>query len=89
MQETFLRAARRPASVPREEGPGGAWFRVVAPAVFPEKGGDPGTEAKGRPRELQLLATSFSMTVGETLVVGTSKLDGGDEALVVLLTAAP
>jgi hypothetical protein len=28
------------------------------------------------------------MNVGETVVVGTSKLDGGDKALVVLLTAA-
>jgi len=27
------------------------------------------------------------MDIGETVVVGTSKLDGGDEALVVLLTA--
>ena len=35
-----------------------------------------------------VLRTSFSMNVGETVVVGTSKLDGGDKALVVLLTAA-
>jgi len=34
-----------------------------------------------------VLRTSFSMRVGETVVVGTSKLDGGDKALVVLLTA--
>ena len=37
----------------------------------------------------EILSTSFSIKVGETLVVGTSKLDGGDEALVVLLTAEP
>ena len=34
-----------------------------------------------------LLNTSFSITRGETVVVGTSKLDGGDQAMVVLLTA--
>jgi hypothetical protein len=31
--------------------------------------------------------TSFSMKRGETVVVGTSKLNGGDDALVVLLTS--
>ncbi len=36
-----------------------------------------------------LLDTSFSIRRGETVVVGTSKLDGGDRALVVLLTALP
>ena len=35
----------------------------------------------------QLLSTSFSSTVGETVVVGTSKLNGSKEALIVLLTA--
>jgi len=34
----------------------------------------------------KVIMTSFSMNVGETVVVGTSKLNGGDEALVVLLT---
>ncbi len=34
-----------------------------------------------------LLRTSFAMQVGETVVVGTSRLDGDDEALIVLLTA--
>jgi hypothetical protein len=33
------------------------------------------------------LQTTFSIEPGETYVVGTSKLDGGDDALVVLLTA--
>jgi hypothetical protein len=63
-------------------------FALDAPAVLPD---DPGGAegARKRPRSQRLLATSFSMAVGETLVVGTSKLDGGDEALVVLLTAAP
>jgi len=34
----------------------------------------------------KIIDTTFSMNVGETVVVGTSKLNGGDEALVVLLT---
>lgn len=35
----------------------------------------------------QLLSTSVSVRLGETVVVGTSKLNGGDQAVVVLLTA--
>ena len=31
--------------------------------------------------------TTFTIEVGETVVVGTSKLNGDDSALVVLLTA--
>ena len=38
---------------------------------------------------VRLMATTFSMKVGETVVVGTSKLNGGSEALVVLLSAGP
>jgi hypothetical protein len=48
-------------------------------------------EGQGRapraPRDL--ISTSFSLKKGETIVVGTSKIDGSDEALVVLLTAVP
>ncbi|RMH18122.1 MAG: hypothetical protein D6696_13955 [Acidobacteria bacterium] len=36
-----------------------------------------------------LISTSFRMEVGETVVVGTSRLDGERKALVVLLTAVP
>jgi len=35
----------------------------------------------------QVIATSFSVKVGETIVVGTSKLNGTGEALIVLFTA--
>jgi len=35
-----------------------------------------------------IVRTSFSMEIGETVVVGTSRLDGKDEAMVVLLTAS-
>jgi len=37
----------------------------------------------------QLIDTTFSLKEGETIVVGTSKADGADGALVVLLTAVP
>ncbi len=37
----------------------------------------------------RLIDTSFGLKEGETIVVGTSKIDGGDEALVLLLTAMP
>jgi hypothetical protein len=40
-----------------------------------------------RPRPL--IDTSFAMDVGETVVVGTSRLPGGDKALIALLTAVP
>ena len=37
----------------------------------------------------ELISTSFGMEEGETVVVGTSRLDGDQRALVVLLTAVP
>ncbi len=37
----------------------------------------------------EILATAFGMEVGETVVVGTSKLDGPNRALVVILSALP
>jgi hypothetical protein len=36
-----------------------------------------------------LISTTFGLKQGETIVVGTSKSDEGDEALVLLLTAMP
>ena len=36
-----------------------------------------------------VIDTSFSMDVGETVVVGTSRIAGGDKALIALLTAVP
>ncbi len=35
------------------------------------------------------LTASFRIARGETVVVGSSRLDGGDEAMIVLLTAVP
>ncbi|HVT61131.1 MAG TPA: hypothetical protein VHR45_22395 [Thermoanaerobaculia bacterium] len=57
------------------------------PAPEPARAGAPAAAAP-RPPE-RLINTSFGIHVGETVVVGTSKLDGGDRALVVLLTAVP
>lgn len=37
----------------------------------------------------QLIRSSFTVQEGETLVVGTSRIDGTDEALILLLTASP
>jgi len=37
----------------------------------------------------RLISTSFGMEIGETVVVGTSRLNGDGKALVVLLTAIP
>jgi hypothetical protein len=46
----------------------------------------PGGGSRG-PR--RVLDTSFGLKSGQTIVIGTSKLDGGEESLVVLLTAVP
>jgi hypothetical protein len=56
-----------------------------------EEGDSPAlVNAKGERRgPRMLLDTSFELAVGETIVVGTSRIDGADQALVILLTAAP
>lgn len=41
------------------------------------------------PPTRSLISTSFDLQVGETVVVGVSKADRGDHALIVLLTAVP
>jgi hypothetical protein len=40
-------------------------------------------------RARKLIDSRFEVGIGETVVVGTSKLGGGDKGLVVLLTAVP
>ena len=40
-------------------------------------------------RARPMIDTSFTMDVGETVVVGTSRIAGGDKALIALLTAVP
>lgn len=57
-------------------------FAIRAPGAIPlPRGVAPQAE---RP----VIATSFSIDVGETIVVGSSRL-GGDQALIVLFTAVP
>jgi len=59
-------------------------FHLLEETIFPAtKSADKTPRA---PREL--ISTSFGLKRGETIVVGTSKSDAGDEALVLLLTAA-
>ncbi len=41
------------------------------------------------PAARAVMDTSFTMDVGETVVVGTSRLRGGSKALIALLTAVP
>ncbi len=36
-----------------------------------------------------IISTSFGIDVGETVVVGSSRLDGGEKALILLVTAIP
>jgi len=38
---------------------------------------------------VSLLRTSFAAELGKTVVVGSSRLNGGDRALIVLFTALP
>ncbi len=64
----------------------------TAPGAGEARGDGPAPPAAVTPPPTvaeNLLSTSFSIRKGETVVVGTSKLDGNDRALVVLLTALP
>jgi hypothetical protein len=47
------------------------------------------TEPAKANRGRTVIDTSFAMDVGETVVVGTSRVRGGDKALIALLTAVP
>jgi hypothetical protein len=61
-----------------EDGP------VPIPPPTPES-----SKAMVRPPRSRLIRSSFSMNKGETLVVGTSRIDNSDQALVLLLTSQP
>jgi hypothetical protein len=67
------------------------FFNLGEEPGIPRAASEASKETQGRapraPRDL--ISTSFSLKKGETIVVGTSKIDGTDEALVVLLTAVP
>jgi hypothetical protein len=61
-----------------EDGP------VSIPPPTPEA-----SKSMVRPPRTRLIRSSFTINQGETLVVGTSRIDGTDQALVLLLTAQP
>ncbi|MFQ5348842.1 MAG: hypothetical protein ACE5EG_00200 [Thermoanaerobaculia bacterium] len=61
--------------------------KVELPAPLIAGGGDTGGPVS--PASKQVLSSSFAAAIGQTVVVGTSRLNGGDEALVVLFTALP
>ncbi len=84
-----LRMAFRPSGLGEEEQLFVSRFSLREdPATTPVVpiGPSPGVSTDHRaPRDL--VDTTFSLKPGETIVVGTSRLDGSEDALVVLLTA--
>ena len=68
-------------------------FRPMPLTPEQERQVNPGAPAIAPRAELldmgALISTSFTATVGQTVVVGSSRLNGGDEALIVLFTALP
>ena len=62
-------------------------YRPVHRGQPPADGNAPAPLFLGDPRNL--IGSQFGIEVGETVVVGTSRVNGGDEAIVVLLTALP
>jgi hypothetical protein len=81
-QQYDVRIAWRPASANKLT----IWEFVVVPAHVP--GSVPLPKGVAPEAERPIIDTSFAIDVGETIVVGSSKL-GGDVALVVLFTALP
>jgi hypothetical protein len=60
------------------------------PAGTAPGGDSDGSKPDGEPvpqTPRMIISTSFGMSVGETLVVGSSRLNGGDTALILLVTA--
>ena len=64
-------------------------FRIGENPVVPRPPGGKGDPQAAPRAPRDVISTSFTVDVGETIVVGTSKLDGGDRALLVLLTVIP
>jgi hypothetical protein len=48
-----------------------------------------GADSEEACRSRAVIDTTFEMDIGETVVVGTSRVRGGDKALIALLTAVP
>lgn len=64
------------------------WVKPPPEAAGGSNHASPAEDSQAKEVHRAIVETSFSIDQGETVVVGTSKLDGGAEALVVLLTAA-
>jgi len=63
-------------------------FQITEVAMMPPPGASPGSSKS--PRAIRkLLSSTFGMELGETVVVGTAKMDGPGKALIVLLSALP
>jgi hypothetical protein len=68
------------------------WDETVSPKMRVEVGGPEGLkhgEEKPASGPRRVISTTFGMWSGETLVVGSSRLDGGEKALILLVTALP
>ncbi len=63
-------------------------FRLKAEPFTPTSPGGVKESRNTRPGR-DLIQTTFGIKTGETVVVGTSRVEDSDEALVVLLTAVP
>jgi hypothetical protein len=100
----WLSATEGQAAQARLNGSGGAAYQVRmrfrmtgdrnAPTLYMdhfELGQEMVVQMKEGPNfsNRDLIQTTFSLKEGETIVVGSSKADGADGALVVLLTAVP
>ncbi len=68
-------------------------FRAVPLTPDQQRQADPSAPAIAPRADLldtgALISTSFTAHLGQTVVVGSSRLNGGDEALIVLFTALP
>jgi hypothetical protein len=64
-------------------------FSLMAQPATPKPSAAGEGQPMAPPAPRALIDTSFGLKGGETIVVGTSKVDGAEEALVVLLTAVP
>ncbi len=63
---------------------------VPAPASAAGAGSGPRIAPEPpKPSSHPVMSSSFAADIGQTVVVGSSRLNGGDEALIVLFTALP
>jgi hypothetical protein len=61
----------------------------LAARLAEERTGRASARAATTVQRSSIIDTSFTMDVGETVVVGTSRLKGGTKAIIALLTAVP